>query len=200
MRSKALLICLMVIAVLGCGVDSGANGKIAMKGQADSEGNKIAAKDLLYEDLITLHELSISDQGAEERISPEDLFGKFYDERATFYVITDPGLFIGDAPVSRLTLFFVDDELMKKKYELEKDIHQDLIRIYRNFSFVPLNANSRQLADTETPVVKEQKTINPLFDHYRLIWRMEFSHILYESERGLFTFIEQHPDYSALSN
>ena len=52
----------------------------------------------------------------------KDLFGKFFQERAEFYIIEDPNKTIYNHPVKSITLYFLDGKLSKTKYELDADI------------------------------------------------------------------------------
>jgi len=60
-------------------------------------------------------------------LSQFDFFGEFYEDRLKFYYSDNPQLMIGDAKVSLLMLYFLDDRLVKVRYHLDKNIEDHLM-------------------------------------------------------------------------
>ncbi|HCX22856.1 MAG: hypothetical protein CMB80_29735 [Flammeovirgaceae bacterium] len=106
------------------------------------------------------------------QVSQEHLYGKFFDERAEFYIVEKPELYVSDALVNRLTLYFIDGTLCKKKYELDTDISQELMKSYGGFRFKALNDTTYKLSREEKIVIKSDtgNVINDAFNRYQMRW------------------------------
>src|SRR6186997_2290926 len=92
----------------------------------------------------------------------KDLFGKFFQERAEFYIIENPNKTIYNHPVKSITLYFLDGKLSKTKYELEADISDDLIHSYGTFTIKGYDSITRRVFKTEKIVerVNNKKILN----------------------------------------
>ena len=110
-----------------------------------------------------LNDISLSDQY---------LYGDFFEERASFYIIEQPELFLSDAEVLRLTLYFIDGVLCKKKFVLNKDISTSLIKSYGGFKFLPLNLQSKTVSKKDKIIVKTEAGhhLNEQINKYQLKW------------------------------
>jgi len=104
----------------------------------------------------------------------KDLFGKFFQERAEFYIIENPNKTIYNHPVKSITLYFLDGKLSKTKYELEADISDDLIHSYGNFTIKGYDSITRRVFKTEKIVerVNNKKILNKNLVNYELKWEM----------------------------
>lgn len=102
----------------------------------------------------------------------ENLFGKFYGERATFYIIPDPGTEIYDKPVRTITLYYLDGKHSKTKYVLEGNIADDLINDYRKFNIRGFDEKNRQLLKTEKIYSRKKRRwiLNARLDNYEIQW------------------------------
>jgi hypothetical protein len=104
----------------------------------------------------------------------ENLFGKFYGERATFYIIPDPGTEMYDKPVRSITLYYLDGKHSKTKYVLEDNIVDDLINDYRKFNIRGIDEKNRQLLKTEKIYSRKHKrwALNARLDNYEIQWTL----------------------------
>src|SRR5688572_3823582 len=104
----------------------------------------------------------------------KDLFGKFFRERAEFYIIENPNKTIYNHPVKSITLYFLDGTLSKTKYELDADISDDLIHSYGAFSIKGYDSITRRVFKTEKiiDVVNHKKVLNKNLVSYQLKWEM----------------------------
>jgi len=104
----------------------------------------------------------------------KDLFGKFFQERAEFYIIENPNKTIYNHPVKSITLYFLDGKLSKTKYELDADISDDLIHSYGTFTIKGYDSITRRLFKTEKIVdrVNNKKILNKNLISYELKWEM----------------------------
>jgi len=105
-------------------------------------------------------------------ISDDHLYGKFFGDRAEFYIVENPELFVSSSPVDRLTLYFIDSVLCKKKYELTQDINPELIKSYGGFKFKALNEATKIKSKKEKIVLKSDggSYINSHLTHYQMRW------------------------------
>lgn len=105
-------------------------------------------------------------------VTEDHLYGKFFDERAEFYIVENPELYISDTEVNKLTLYFIDGTLCKKKYELAEDISGELIKAYGGFKFKALNDTTYKLSRAEKIVLKteEGNQMNEKFNRYQMRW------------------------------
>ena len=112
----------------------------------------------------------------------KDLFGKFFQERAEFYIIENPNKTIYNHPVKSITLYFLDGKLSKTKYELDTDISDDLIHSYGTFTIKGYDSITRRLFKTEKIVdrVNNKKILNKNLVNYELKWEMPYEIHLYK--------------------
>lgn len=105
-------------------------------------------------------------------VAEDHLYGKFFDDRAEFYIVENPELYISNAEVNRLTLYFIDGTLCKKKYELNTDISSELMKAYGGFKFKALNDTTYKLSRMERIVNKTDSGahINGKFNRYQMRW------------------------------
>ncbi len=104
----------------------------------------------------------------------KDLFGKFFQERAEFYIIENPNKTIYNHPVRSITLYFLDGKLSKTKYELDADISDDLIHSYGTFTIKGYDSITRRVFETEKVIdrVNNKKVLNKNLVNYELKWEM----------------------------
>ena len=108
-------------------------------------------------------------------IEEEHLHGRFFKDRAEFYVVEKPEMFISNTLVKELTLYFIDGILCKKKYALANDISSELMKSYGSFKFLPLNPNTRTIIQKEPVVIKTPtgNVLNDKLDRYEMKWYKE---------------------------
>jgi len=104
----------------------------------------------------------------------KDLFGKFFQERAEFYIIENPNKTIYNHPVKSITLYFLDGKLSKTKYELDAEISDDLIHSYGTFTIKGYDSITRRVFKTEKIVdrVNNKRILNKNLVNYELKWEM----------------------------
>jgi hypothetical protein len=109
----------------------------------------------------------------------ENLFGKFFKNRAEFYVIANPNKTLYSQPVRSITLYFLDGRLAKTKYTLDEDISDHLIETYGNFSIKAYDSITRTLFNTEKVLlnVDHKKVLNKNLKNYHLRWERDTKYI-----------------------
>ena len=133
----------------------------------------------------------------------KDLFGKFFQERAEFYIIENPNKTIYNHPVKSITLYFLDGKLSKTKYELDADISDDLIHSYGAFTIKGYDSITRRLFKTEKIVdrVNNKKILNKNLISYELKWEMSSKFIYTRVDKSgpmvRYEYIESLKNYDA---
>jgi hypothetical protein len=109
----------------------------------------------------------------------KNLFGKFFKERAEFYVIENPNKTLYNQPVRSITLYFLDGTLAKTKYTLDEDISDNLIHSYGNFSIKGYDSVTRRLFKTEKIIqeIDHKKTLNKNLKNYQLKWDLDNKYV-----------------------
>jgi hypothetical protein len=105
----------------------------------------------------------------------KNLYGKFFQQRAEFYIIENPNKTIYNKPVKSITLYFLDGALAKTKYELDDDISDNLIQSYGTFTIKGYDTLTRGLFKREKIIsVRDQKKmLNKNLVNYELKWDLE---------------------------
>jgi predicted ATPase len=133
----------------------------------------------------------------------KDLFGKFFSERAEFYIIENPNKTIYNHPVKSITLYFLDGKLSKTKYELDADISDDLIHSYGTFTIKGYDSITRRLFKTEKIVdrVNDKKILNKNLVNYELKWEMSskfiYTRVDKSGPKARYEYIESLKNYDA---
>lgn len=133
----------------------------------------------------------------------KNLFGKFFQQRAEFYIIENPNKTIYNHPVKSITLYFLDGTLSKTKYELEADISDDLIQSYGAFTIKGYDSITRMLFRQEKVIanVNNKKVLNKNLINYELKWEMTSKFIYTRVDRSKpkarYEYIESLKNYDA---
>lgn len=149
--------------------------------------------------------LTINESFEQERPFLDDyLFGKFFQDRAEFFVIQHSNSTIFGIPVSTVVLYYLDGEHCKTKFVMTEDIGGRLIAEYGNFKIVPLDEPTKELLSKEEIVVtvKENKIINKAFRKYELLWKLNSKIVRYkvdlDNPTEPFVYTEHVPHYDNL--
>lgn len=131
----------------------------------------------------------------------KNLFGKFFQKRAEFYVIENPNKTLYNRPVKSITLYFLDGTLSKTKFELDEDISNDLIRSYGAFTIKGYDTLTRKLLRTEDimKVSDQEKILNEKLTNFELKWdrdsKFVFARVDKSGPKKRFEYIEALKDY-----
>ncbi|MBX2962981.1 MAG: hypothetical protein KF687_10750 [Cyclobacteriaceae bacterium] len=103
------------------------------------------------------------------------LFGKFFEDRAEFFVIQQANATIFGTPVNTAILYYLDGEHCKTKFILEQDISSQLIEEYGNFKIIALDDQSKDILSEQEIVVMEngKKTVNKSLTKVELFWTLK---------------------------
>lgn len=134
----------------------------------------------------------------------DHLFGKFFEDRAEFFVIQGSNSEILGAPVSTIILYYLDERHCQSKFILTENIADKLIARYGTFNITPLDQNNRDLLAKENILVEEagHKILNRSFTHVELSWKLQDKIIRYRlearSQDEQYVYTERIPDYDKI--
>lgn len=146
---------------------------------------------------------SDGDEMAYEEELEGNLFGKFFCDRAEFYVIESPNDRVYNAQARALTLYYLDGVLSKKKYKLTVDIHAELIKSLGNFSITGFDKKNNALIRKREILVRTQTglALNKALDNYELKWENEKGMVTYRvrflNGKPTYHYIEKEPRYDS---
>lgn len=132
----------------------------------------------------------------------KNLFGKFFQKRAEFYVIENPNKTLYNHPVKSITLYFLDGTLSKTKFELNDDISNDLIRSYGPCTIKGYDTVTRKLLKSEKILMvnNQEKIINEKLINFELKWDRNTKYIYARVDKSgpkrRFEYIEALKDYA----
>jgi hypothetical protein len=133
----------------------------------------------------------------------KNLFGKFFKQRAEFYIIENPNKTLYNKPVKSITLYFLDGALAKTKYELDDDISDDLIQSYGTFTIKGYDTLTRGLFKREKiiSVNNQRRSLNKNLTNYELKWELEskfvYARVNKSAKKKKFEYIEALKHYSS---
>lgn len=149
--------------------------------------------------------LTINESFEEERPPLDNyLFGKFFQDRAEFFVIQHSNSTIFDTPVSTVVLYYLDGEHCKTKFIMTEDISARLMAEYGNFKIIPLDEPTKELVSKEEIVITNQnkKLINKAFKKYELLWKLNNKIVRFkvdlDNPTEPFVYTEHVPHYDNL--
>ena len=152
-----------------------------------------------------LQVLSISESNEAERPWLDDYrFGKFFQDRAEFFVIQNSNSTIFSTPVKTVVLYYLDGEHCKTKFIMADDISSRLLNEYGSFKIIPLDEETKETLSKEDIVVSEheKRIINKSLKKYELLWKLNNKLVRFRVDRDNptepFVYIEQVPHYDNL--
>jgi hypothetical protein len=102
----------------------------------------------------------------------KNLYGKFFYDRAEYYIIENPSNKLWGRNVLKSTLYYFDGQLYKIKYLMADDISHELINEHRQFKVRPLDSLSRVVVKSQAVVFQQNSTLmmNDNLSAYELTW------------------------------
>jgi hypothetical protein len=127
----------------------------------------------------------------------ENLFGRFFCDRAEFFVIKQPLNLIYSVKAESITLFYLDGELRQSKYILTADISSSLINELGKFKISGHDFRNRDVVAMKKVLNREDKLtkLNAELDNYELNWTIGDREIRYRVNARQsferFTYVEK---------
>lgn len=104
----------------------------------------------------------------------DHFFGKFFQDRAEFFVIQNSASEIFGTPVKTIVLYYLDEQHCQSKFIVTENIADKLIARYGTFSLTALDDHNREVAEHENVLIEENgsKKLNRAFTHVELSWKL----------------------------
>lgn len=130
----------------------------------------------------------------------KNLFGRFFNDRAEFFIIREPKMKIFSSSVRAMTLYYIDGVLCKTKYELVENIAPQLINAYGKFSIFGRDSINSNLLRHEAVLVGDKaKHLNMKLDNYNMVWKRNDKHFIFHADETYghhyFELVEKMLDY-----
>jgi hypothetical protein len=140
--------------------------------------------ELVYENLLTLN--TQTKTGRHKENIHENLFGKFFCDRAEFYIIKNPRNEIYECSPESITLYYLDGKLRQTKYILSSNIVTNLLVELGNFNILGLDSKNKEIVRNRDVIRKTMKgvTLNESLDNYELKWVFGDKEIKYRVMKG----------------
>jgi hypothetical protein len=135
-----------------------------------------------------------------EHALQDNLYGKFFADRAEFFVVEKPLNKIHGSSIQSITLFYLDGQLSKTKYILDNNIANNLIQQFGSFRMVGLDRWNKKLISERRVMLPDKKsTLNPDLDNYEMTWKVGGNLVRYrvskENNNKAFTYVEGLSNY-----
>jgi hypothetical protein len=131
----------------------------------------------------------------------KNLYGKFFYDRAEYYIIENPTNQIWGKGVLKTTLYYFDGQLYKVKHLMQDDISYNLINQRPQFKVKALDSISRRVLKSQAVVFRmdNKLTLNDNLSHYELTWLKDEKQIKWktslEGNGKLYEYSESFADY-----
>lgn len=148
--------------------------------------------------------LSLYEQEETETINSDiggNLYGKFFNERAEFFIIENPQNKLHDTGVKSITLYYLDGQLGKTKYILQQNVADKLIECYGSFKISAHDSKNRDILKSGKVLVKTDEDIelNHELDNYQLTWTSGNNKIVYKvnvnDKQETYRYVEKRSTY-----
>jgi hypothetical protein len=165
--------------------------------EPETETGKSEVKQIGQEAMV----LTPGDEADKRPVLDSHLFGKFFGDRAEFFVIQNSASKIHDSQVKTIILYYLDDQHCQSKFILSDNIADELIARYGKFSISPLDMENRQLLESEPILLRENEknTLNKVFTRFELSWKLPDKTIRFRVEKNnaeeQYVYTEHIPDY-----
>lgn len=195
-HARKHLTTLVCVLLLSACTHASSKWKVVETTNVEEVKKPLLANEALILDLDSLSEI-------ESDPSEDHLFGKFFNDRAEYFVIENPSNTIFQTNVYSITLFHLDGKLGQTKYVLERNIASNLLQQFGACKIVGLDSLSKLVVESESIVQKKEGklVVNPKLTAYELRWALDDKEIRYrvrEKEvKDNFVFIERLKSYQA---
>jgi hypothetical protein len=141
-----------------------------------------------------------SDENLEHALQ-DNLYGKFFANRAEFFVVEKPLNKIHGSSIQSITMFYLDGQLSKTKYILDNNIVNNLIQQFGSFSMIGLDRwNKKLISERRVMLADKKNAVNPDLDNYEMTWRVGSNLVKYRvskenNNKRMFTYIERLSNY-----
>lgn len=156
------------------------------------------------DEFLTLYEPEEQEETAVSEAEADiggNLYGKFFNERAEFFIIENPQNKLHDTGVKSITLYYLDGQLEKTKYILQQNVADKLIECYGSFKISAHDSKNRDILKSGKVLVKTDEDIelNQELDNYQLKWTSGNNIIVYKvnlnDRQEAYRYVEKRSTY-----
>ena len=107
-------------------------------------------------------------------LTEEDLFSKFFGDRAELVVVENPSNQIFGAFIDKIILYYIDGKLCQTKYILMQDITDTLVNKFQKASAMGLDEQNEKIIDDGKwlSFSNNQWHVSDKLTHYQLMWEL----------------------------
>jgi hypothetical protein len=173
----SIILPLMILVLSSCG--TGGDSSIQSKEPALAEQPGEPESKEVPEEMLALNTQPVT-KTAQVNID-EDLFGKFFCDRAEFYINKNPQNQLYSSKTNSITLYYLDNELRQTKHALASDISTFLLRDLGSFRMTGFDTKNRELIRAGKVVIKTKNgvVLNSKLDNFELRWIFDDKEIKY---------------------
>lgn len=130
----------------------------------------------------------------------QNLYGRFFCDRAEFYVIEDPSIILYKTKPKSVTYYYLDGELKQTKYEFSTNIIKQLVKDFGSFKIVGFDEKNKSIITGQQVLVNNGniRTLNPSLDNFEVRWVVGDQEIRYRvnsSTPSKYTYTERNTNY-----
>jgi hypothetical protein len=200
MKGIAILVATLLVSACGetANDQSDKDAKTSKKKRISLNNTTVPEKLLTLQNEITTHQ--------QDDTFRNNLFGRFFCDRAEFFIIDNPQNNIYREKPQSIVLFFLDGELCQTKYQLNNNIANRLYKELGRCNIAGLDARNKKIIDNRDILVKSagETFINYQLDNYELKWIFGDKEIRYRVEKtkdgNKFTYTEKLRKYEKQYN
>ncbi|MDA1122461.1 MAG: hypothetical protein O2887_18575 [Bacteroidetes bacterium] len=112
-----------------------------------------------------------------------DVFGDFHNDSFRLFTKENPEVEIEGVNVNSLIFYYIDEDLLQKRYELTDDVTTKLIKANGKFKIRGLNLRNIELINEHKSGLLVDHEIIPEIDFYQLRWEKGEDEIIYQVRR-----------------
>ncbi len=134
----------------------------------------------------------------------ENLYGEFYGGRATYFIVDNPSQLLHQAVIASITFSYLDEELYRSKYVLDRNISNALIEKYGEYQIKAFDEGDKQIIKNELlyEFFNGKRVLNRGLQNYALSWEVDGTliklRVNQHDPKEPFVYIEQRMDYKAI--
>lgn len=153
----------------------------------------------LSDEVLTLKTTSTEIDGVDDL--DKHRFGKFFCDRAEFFVIHEPQYEVYSVKPKSITLFYLDGELSQTKYILSEDIINKLLNELGRASIIGCDFENRSVIQTQPILISTEQglRLNEKLNNFELKWTFGEKQIKYRVNttggKAEFSYLEKVKNY-----
>jgi hypothetical protein len=145
--------------------------------------------------------MSLGDSlGSARSLLRENLYGRFFYNRAEYYIVEMPTVNLMGSEVYRATLFYFDHELCKIKYWAARDLTPRIINGIKEFSIRGLDNDRRTILKSYPAIFKisdKSYILHPGVIDFEIKWQNNDKLFVWTciKSKGMYEYSEIYPNY-----